>query len=131
MNFAGGTVNAMINNLYDGDGATNNGKTHGQGNGSFSFGGSASVVNINNLYVGQTQSTGGTNNLTSSTGTFNMSGGSLVMNTTAILANDQSSGTSSITGYVQQTVQGTFISRPAAPPSRAGPVRQPDPRQSY
>ena len=99
------TVNAMIDNLFVGRGGNNGSNARGQGNGAFSFTGSASVVNINTLVVAQDASdtTAGVAAGTGSTGTFIMGGGTLTINTAATIANDID-----ITGGGTQNVVGTF-----------------------
>ena len=109
VDFSGGTVDAMIGSLYVGNGATGvSGGAAGSGNGTFTFGGAASLVDINTLVVGQDQnvSLGSTTaSKTMASGTFTMNDGSLTVNTAMTIASDSDAAGS---GQTMQSVSGTF-----------------------
>ncbi len=90
MNLTGGTVDLRINTLTIAVGGTDSGVLYGRGLGTFSFGGEASVVDVNTLVIGKaasssTVSTTTTDPFVSTIGTMNMSGGSLLVNTRFVL----------------------------------------------
>ena len=108
MDFTNGTVDAMIDTMVMGLGASTASNNRGRGVGTFTFG-SGSAVDINNLIIGRA---GNVNTASSNqpqalaaNGNFQMNGGSLVVNSSLIVANDND--TSNTTNGIQD-VSGTF-----------------------
>ena len=94
MDFTGGSVDAMIESLYVGYGATQTGGNRAAGNGTFVIDGASSVVDINTLVIAQTNSDNASTTAGSgptkvaSIGNFTMKNGTLRVNTAVTLAND-------------------------------------------
>jgi autotransporter-associated beta strand protein len=109
MDFTGGTVNALIDDLIIGNGATATSNVRGEGNGVFMFGGANSRVNANTVVVGRTAVSGTANNgdadPTASNSTLTIDGGEFVVNSSMIIAHDLD--TSATTNGTQH-VAGTF-----------------------
>ncbi|MCC7476035.1 MAG: autotransporter-associated beta strand repeat-containing protein, partial [Pirellulales bacterium] len=111
MDFTGGTVNALIDSLYLGYGATRvtSSGLRGKGDGFFTFGGSGSNVDINTLEIARNYSTTTSHPnddpaLTSDSA-FTMNDGTLVVNTALLIANDidtsnTTSGTTNLQGLL-------------------------------
>jgi autotransporter-associated beta strand protein len=111
MNLTGGTVDLMIDTLRIGIGGTNSGgatPAFGRGQGTFSFDGADSIVDINTLHIGVADNVNNsnptaTNPYLSASGQFNMGGGTLIINTGMTLARSEDA----LEGQHQMT-QGTF-----------------------
>jgi autotransporter-associated beta strand protein len=100
----GGTVNARLNQLTLGIGASVASQTYGTGNGTFIFGGNNSTVDVNNIYLGYAtlnSTTGTTYNSPTYTGTLTMNGGALIVNSNFFLgysADNDIANTQKVTG---------------------------------
>ncbi len=105
MDFTGGTVNAMVDNLLVGMGGGAL-SARASGDGTFIMDGASSNVDVNTLVIGQSLATDTTGQAgTSSIGTFTVKNGTLLVNTAMTMANDLDT-TATASGTVG--VQGTF-----------------------
>ncbi|MBI3880605.1 MAG: autotransporter-associated beta strand repeat-containing protein, partial [Verrucomicrobia bacterium] len=104
LNFGAATVDARINQLTLGIGASVASQTYGTGIGTFTFGGSNSLVDVNQVYLGYAtlnSTVGTTFNSPTHTGTLNMNGGALTVNSNFFLgysADDNLGNTQKVAG---------------------------------
>ena len=89
LNFAAATVDARLNQMTLGIGASVASQTYGTGNGTLLFGGTNSTVDVNNVCLGcatLNSTVGTTYNSPTYTGTLTMNGGTLSVNSNLFLA---------------------------------------------
>ena len=104
LDFGNATVDARLNQMILGIGASVASQTYGTGNGNFIFGGSSSTVDVNNVYLGYAtlnSTVGTTYNSPTYAGTLTMNGGTLSVNSNFFLAysaDDNLANTQKVTG---------------------------------
>ena len=104
LNFGCGTVDARLNQLMLGIGASVASQTYGSGSGTLIFGGTNSVVDVNNVYLGYAtlnSAVGTTYNSPTYTGTLTMGGGKFIVNSNLFLgysADDNLGNTQKVAG---------------------------------
>jgi len=123
MNFTAGTVDALIETLTVGNGATTASNNRGKGNGVFTFG-AGSSVDVNTLRIGQAADTTSASSnqpqTGAGTGTFTMNGGTLLVNTAFTIANDidttnTTNGIQNVVGIFNQSNGTATIGTPGSP----------------